>query len=211
MQTDVLVVGGGMGGVAAALAAARAGRRVVLTEECPWLGSQLTSQAVPADKHTWVEEFGVTASYRRLREGIRDYYRDHYPLTEAAKAKKDLNPGAGMVSRICAEPRVAAAVIESMLAPFRSSGAIRVLERTRPVSADVEGDVVRAVTVADVRTGEEATVRAGYVLDATELGDLLPLTGAEYVTGFEAHSAYGEPSAPAQAQPHNQQAISCAS
>ncbi|WP_200837454.1 FAD-dependent oxidoreductase [Ruania rhizosphaerae] len=208
LQTDVLVVGGGMGGVAAALAAARAGRRVVLTEEYPWLGGQLTSQAVPADEHTWVEEFGVTASYRRLREGIRDYYRDHYPLTEAAKAKKDLNPGAGMVSRICAEPRVAAAVIESMLAPFRSSGAIRVLERTRPVSADVEGDVVRSITVAGVDSGERTTIEADYVLDATELGDLLPLTGTEYVTGFEARSAYGEPSAPAQAQPHNQQAIS---
>ncbi|MFM2475429.1 FAD-dependent oxidoreductase, partial [Burkholderia cenocepacia] len=46
MRTDVLVVGGGLGGVAAALAAARAGRSVVLTEEYAWLGGQLTSQAV---------------------------------------------------------------------------------------------------------------------------------------------------------------------
>lgn len=47
MRTDVLVVGGGLGGVAAALAAARAGRSVILTEEFDWLGGQLTSQAVP--------------------------------------------------------------------------------------------------------------------------------------------------------------------
>ena len=73
----MLVVGGGLGGVAAALAAAEAGAEVVLTEEGPWLGGQLTSQAVPLDEHPWVERFGVTARYRRLRDGIRAYYRDH--------------------------------------------------------------------------------------------------------------------------------------
>jgi succinate dehydrogenase/fumarate reductase flavoprotein subunit len=37
LATDVLVVGGGLGGVAAALAVLRLGRRVVLTEETYWL------------------------------------------------------------------------------------------------------------------------------------------------------------------------------
>ena len=64
-QADVLVVGGGLGGVAAALAAARAGRSVVLTEEYDWLGGQLTSQAVPPDEHSWVEQFGVTRQLPR--------------------------------------------------------------------------------------------------------------------------------------------------
>ncbi|MFE3425582.1 hypothetical protein ACFXOL_22325 [Streptomyces californicus] len=30
-------------------------------------------------------------------------------------------------------------------------------------------------------------------MDATELGDLLPLTGAEHVTGFESRRDTGEP------------------
>jgi NADPH-dependent 2,4-dienoyl-CoA reductase/sulfur reductase-like enzyme len=50
---DVLVVGGGLGGVAAALAVARHGRRVHLTDEYAWLGGQLTSQGVPPDEHPW--------------------------------------------------------------------------------------------------------------------------------------------------------------
>ncbi|WP_143681047.1 FAD-dependent oxidoreductase, partial [Streptomyces sp. 2R] len=58
-ETDVLIAGGGTGGVAAALAACRAGRTAVLTEETDWIGGQLTSQAVPPDEHPWVEQFGV--------------------------------------------------------------------------------------------------------------------------------------------------------
>ena len=68
-----------MGGCAAALAAAQAGHRVVLTEESDWIGGQLTSQAVPPDEHGWIERFGCTASYRSFRNRVRDYYRRNYP------------------------------------------------------------------------------------------------------------------------------------
>src|SRR5258705_7979868 len=107
MAADVLVVGGGLGGVAAALAVLRAGRDVVLTEEFDWLGGQLTSQAVPPDEHSWVEQFGVTASYRALRDGIRDYYRRYYPLTSQARARKELNPGGRHRSPLCHQPPLA--------------------------------------------------------------------------------------------------------
>jgi len=212
LRTDVLIVGGGLGGVAAALAALEAGRSVVLTEEFAWLGGQLTSQAVPMDEHSWIERFGATGRYRRLRDGIREHYRRWYPLTAATRADPYLNPGNGLVSRLCAEPRAGVAVIEGMLAPYRASGRLVVLQPAVPVAADVDGDRVRAVTLRVDGSGSgrvgEVTVEADYVIDATELGDLLPLTGAEYVTGFESRADTGEPSAPDEAQPHNQQAIS---
>ena len=113
----MLVVGGGVGGVAAAIAAAERGAKVILTEETDWIGGQLTSQAVPPDEHPWIEDFGCTARYRRLRDGIRAHYREHYPLTAAARARPDLNPGAARVSRLSHEPRAALAVLEAMLAP----------------------------------------------------------------------------------------------
>ncbi len=207
LETDVLVVGGGLGGVAAALAALRGGHSVVLSEEYSWLGGQLTSQAVPMDEHTWVEQFGVTASYRSLRDGIREYYRRSYPLVERARADHHLNPGAGLVSRLCAEPRVGVAVIDAMLAPHLATGRLTLVQPARPVSAEVEGDRVRSVTV-ERTDGERVVIGARYVLDATELGDLLPLTGTEYVTGFESRNDTGEPSAPEEAQPDNQQAFS---
>ena len=208
LRTEVLIAGGGLGGVAAALGALEAGRTVVLTEEYRWLGGQLTSQAVPMDEHTWIESFGATARYRALRDGIRDYYRRHYLLTDAARNDPHLNPGAGLVGRVCAEPLVGVAVIESMLAPYRATGRLRILQPAVPVAASVDHDRVESVTVRHLDDGRETTITADYVIDATELGDLLPLTGTEYVTGFESRHDTGEPSAPDEAQPDNQQAIS---
>lgn len=207
-RTDVLIVGGGVGGCAAALAVARAGYRAVLTEESDWIGGQLTSQAVPPDEHGWIERFGCTASYRRFRDDVRDYYKKYYPLTDEAKGNRLLNPGNGWVSPLCHEPRVALAVLEAMLAPYVSSGRVTLLTEHKVVAADVEGDRLRAATVRSLRTGDEQVITTPYFLDATELGDLLPLAGAEFTTGAESHAETGEPSAKAEAEPHNVQAFS---
>ena len=205
-ETDVLVVGGGLGGVAAALAACAAGQRVVLTEETDWLGGQLTAQAVPPDENPWIEQFGSTARYRRLREGIRDHYRTWYPLRAPARSWAALNPGAGRVSKLCHEPRVALAVIEAMLAPYRSAGLLTVLLGHKPVAAETDGGQVAGVRFESA-AAQPIEVSARYVLDATELGDLLPLAGIEHVTGAEAQSEYGEPHAPATARPDTMQGI----
>ena len=189
VRVEVAVIGGGLGGVAAALAAARSGARVLLSEETEWIGGQLTSQVVPPDEHPWIEQFGSTAAYRDLRRGIRDYYRRWYPLSERARESRHLNPGSGSVSAICHEPRVALAVLDSMLAPFVASGALTVLTRHVPVAADAHGDVIRSVQLRDTVTGGTLDVDATVFLDATETGDLLPLAGVEYVTGTESPGA----------------------
>src|ERR1700760_68156 len=100
LDCDVAVIGAGVGGFAATLAALRNGMRVVLTEETDWVGGQLTAQAVPPDEHPWIERFGCTKSYRDYRNAVRQYYRDHYPLTQAARDRTELNPGNGTVSRL---------------------------------------------------------------------------------------------------------------
>ncbi len=191
-HTDVLIVGGGVGAVAAALAAAALGRRVIITEATDWLGGQLTAQAVPPDEHRWIESFGCTRRYRQFRQQVRAYYRRHYPLTAVARSNRQLNPGDGFVSRLCHEPRVGLAVIEQMLAPHRSSGRLTVLLRHEPIGADADGDRVRSVTLRDLDSGDELTISAPYMLDATELGDLLPLAGVEYVSGAESRRDTGE-------------------
>lgn len=206
-HADVVIIGGGVGGCAAALAAARAGRSVLLTEETDWIGGQLTQQAVPPDEHPWIESFGCTRSYRRFRDGIRAYYRRHYPLTAEARDAAHLNPGNGLVSRLCHEPRVALAVLQEMLAPYLSSGRVQLLLQHKAVAADTKGDRVLDVKVHDSRSDRSVVLSGSYFLDATELGDLLPLTGTEFVTGFESQKETGEPHAPAEAQPDNHQSF----
>jgi hypothetical protein len=205
MKADVLVIGGSLGGVAAALAAARMGRRVILTEETTWIGGQATTQGVPLDEHPWSERFGRTQSYADFREGARDYYRRHYPLTAEARADRYLNPGAGWVSKLCFEPRVGLAVLYEMLAPHLSAGRIVILLRHHPVAVTMEGDYARAVTVRDETHQVERTLTAPYILDATELGDLLELGGIESVIGAESRAETGEPLAvDGPAEPHEQ-------
>ena len=207
VRADIAIIGGGLGACAAALAAARLGRRVVLTEETHWLGGQLTNQAVPPDEHPWIEEFGATATYRALREGIRDYYRTHLPLSAEARTLKALNPGNGWVSRLCHDPRVAVAVLHQMLAPHQLSGRLCVLHPDRPIEAWTHGDRVTGVAVRGLESGRDRLIEAPFFIDATPQGELLDLAGVEHVLGAESHAETGEPHAPDQGDPRDQQAI----
>jgi hypothetical protein len=167
--------------VAAALAAARHGRRVILTEETSWIGGQFTSQGVPPDEHGWIEDFGCTRSYRTLRDGIRDHYRRYYPLLDTYRAQPTLNPGNGWVSPLCHEPRVSLAVMEAILAPYVAAGRVEIWRNATVTALDVEGDVVRAASA--MRDGRAVHVEASFFLDATELGDLLPMAHCEHDSG----------------------------
>ncbi len=207
LTADIVVAGGGTGGCAAALGALRNGAKVILTEETDWIGGQLTSQAVPPDEHPWIEMFGRTQSFAGYRAEVRQFYRDHYPLTAEARGRERLNPGDGSVSRITHEPRVSLQVLEQMLTPYVSGGQLVVLLRHKAAGALVERDEVRALTVKSLETGMSRTLSAKYFIDGTETGDLLPLTKTEYVTGFESRKQTGEPSAPVEAQPQNMQAF----
>ncbi|GIP37772.1 FAD-dependent oxidoreductase [Paenibacillus sp. J31TS4] len=208
LQADVAIIGGGTGGCAAALAAARMGKTVLMTEETDWIGGQLTSQAVPPDEHHWIEKFGSTASYREFRTRVRDYYKQNFPVTPEARAKINFNPGNANVSRIAHEPRAALAVLNDMLAPYVHSGRIRILLNCKVEQAETDGDRVSAVTVRERETGDSFVLTAPYFLDATEEGDVLPLAGIEYVTGSESVAQTGEPHAlPGEADPTDMQAI----
>jgi hypothetical protein len=209
LKTDILIIGGGTGAVAAALAAAALGKSVILTEETDWIGGQLTSQAVPPDENTALRtnKGGGTARYHDFRERVRDYYRRNHPLTDAARNDPLLNPGGGSVSWLCHEFRIGHAVLEEMLAPHRTTGRVRVMTRYKPIAASVDGDRVRSVTVHSLLDQHDVTISAPYVLDATELGDVLKLTKTEYVTGAESQKQTREPHAADTPMPENVQSF----
>ena len=212
LKTPVLVLGGGVGGCAAALALASQGVRCILTEPTRWLGGQLTSQAVPPDENRWIEGVdginSATASYLRFRENVRQYYRTHAGLTDPAKNNAYLNPGGGWVSRLCFEPRIGERILRDMLAPHVASGLVTVLTRHSPVSADTRGDRVTHVTLHKLPDGDEVIIEPDLILEATELGDLYPLANIEHHVGAEHRDVFGELHGRAdRTDPMDQQAI----
>jgi FAD dependent oxidoreductase len=199
---DVLVCGAGLGGVAAALRAARLGLRVCLTEETGWPGGQITTQGVSAfDEHDYIETFGGTALYYELRNAIRGYYRERYHLSPSALNGGPFSPGNAWVSGLSFEPRAAATVLEAMMAGPHDTGALQIFYHTRAVAAEVFSGQVQSILTRHSESGALIRFRSAYVLDATDLGDLLPLTATQYAVGAEARSETGEPSAPDRADP----------
>lgn len=208
IRSDLVIIGGGMGGCAAALAALRNGLSVTMTEETNWIGGQLTQQGVSCpDEHPWIESMGATKSYLELRAQIRDFYIRFYPLSAQAKAAQFFNPGNGSVSRLCHEPRVALTVLNSLLLPYLHGGKLKLLLRTKAVAADADGDRVHFLKCRNLETGRECVLKGTYFVDATELGDLLPMAGIEYVSGSESKSQTKELHAAEVADPKNNQAF----
>ncbi|MBU4198379.1 MAG: FAD-dependent oxidoreductase [Verrucomicrobia bacterium] len=207
-KTGLLIVGGGAGGCAAALSACSVNLNVIMTEETDWIGGQLTSQAAPPDEHHAIETHGCTGRYREFRNKVRQYYKDNYPLTTVAQNDPFLNPGKGNVSKLCFEPRVGLHVLQQMLACSVASNKLKILLKRKPVEVDLSGDSIISVALLNSETGERDFIEADYILDATELGDLLALSGSEYVVGAESADETGEPHAVSgPAQPDNVQSF----
>ena len=209
-RDEIVVVGGGLGGCAAAGAAAQAGRRVVLAVEEDWLGGQLTTQGAPPDEHPWIESHGCTRSYRALREAIRQHYRDQEPINSRARTMAELNPGNCWVSRLGVEPRIAASVLDRFLAPWVRQGNLRILRRVQFIDVETDRDRIRAVLLRSLDTGKPIELQGQYFLDATDLGEVVHLAGAEWVTGAESATETDELHAPSTANPQSQQAFTWA-
>ena len=207
ISADVVISGGGLGGCAAALSALRNNLNVILTEETDWIGGQISQQGVPPDEHQWIETHGATKLYRSFRNSVRSYYNRYYPLTDVARKNEYLNPGDGSVSRLCHEPRVALAVLHDMLAPYLSSKKLVLLTDYKIVSADVSGGKISSLKAVNQIHGKNLILSAPYFIDATELGDLLPLTSTAFVTGTESRKETKELHAPEKANPENTQAF----
>lgn len=200
---DVLIVGGGLGGVAAAEAAARAGMTVILTEPTSVLGGQLTAQAVPVpDENSYIErEPGCgTRAYRLLRERLRT----KYAAMPGIKPGRAANVGQCWVSRVSGEPAVWESAVRDHLQPLRGPAGIRqILTRTQlaRVNRFPHSGRYHFADFVDLDTGRITRVAAKYLLDASETGDGIELAGSPWTVGAEARSTYDEPDAPEGGRP----------
>ena len=204
LTCDVLVVGGGLGGVAAAEALGRQGITTILTEPTSLLGGQLTAQAVPVpDENSYIERTpGVgTRSYRELREQLRGLYAS----MPGIKNGRSTNVGQCWVSRVSGEPLVWHQAILGRLEQVKSAGGLReVLTRTQLVEIKrfPHNDRYHYADLVNLDSGRITRVAAKYLLDATEWGDGIAKSGNGWVVGQENRSAHNEKNAPETAQPN---------
>lgn len=208
IQAQAAVIGASLGGVMATWQLCRAGVKTVLTSEFPWIGGQMTSQAVPPDEHRHIESFGASASYRAFRDAIRAHYHAQQGFIDNSTMTEGCNPGDGWVSRLCFEPAVAERYFRDLLQPYLDSGVLTLLEYSRPTAAKRDDRKIQSVTLADVHNRCVITeVRADYYLDGTDTGALLALAQLPYRLGKESHGEFAELQAPKSVSRDDQQPV----
>ncbi|MGB7251608.1 MAG: FAD-dependent oxidoreductase [Phormidesmis sp.] len=177
LTADVLVVGGGTGGVAAAIQAARRGASVVLVSELPWLGGMLTAAGVCAPDGNELAAF---------QTGLWGAF------LQALRSRHPAGLDNGWVSFFTYDPAVGAQIFADWVAALPNLKWI-VGERSREVlrASPAHG----SDCIIGVRF-EQITVQATITIDATELGDLLALAEVPYRWGWETKAEWNEPSAP---------------
>lgn len=179
-RADVLVIGGTTSGTTAAIAAARQGVQTLVVEETPMLGGMLTAQGVCA-----------TDGNFDLPSGLWNEFRDHL-------RKRYGGIGAlwtGWVSTTLFEPHVADSIFHTMAA---AEPTLEVVHGYRLTGILRRGKRVTGAEFTDARGGR-MLVRARITVDATDLGDALPLSGTSYRLGMDARADTGEELAPAEA------------
>ena len=201
IDCDLFIAGASTAGVAAALAATTgAALDVRLCEQTDWLGGQMTSQGVPITddgRNFQVETSGANRSYQSLRKAIRDYYKQSYKLSQSGSEQKYFNPGNCWywVSQLTFEPKIGAATLQQLLGSKERAKKPHAYLRQVPVAVESSGSQIDRVLTVNLDTGRWLAFKAKLYIDATELGDLLALSGAAYSSGTESKSQTGEPGA----------------
>lgn len=172
-QTDVLVIGGGVGGTAAAIQSARLGAKTILVEPTTMLGGMLTAAGV-----------SCTDGNDQLPSGMWEEFRQalykHY-------GRKRLNTG--WVSNTNFEPKVGDSIFKAWAAKEKN---LKVYYGYEFESVQKKGNKVTGATLRNKDNTEVLKIKAEVVIDGTELGDVFAAAGAGYDLGMDDPAMSGE-------------------
>lgn len=182
LQTDVCIYGATPGGIAAAVAAAKSGSKVVLVEPTARIGGLVTSGLSHTDFHSLESLTGAFLDFSRR-------VKAHYVKTYGAESEQVEASFEGTFG----EPKVNLLILEEML---REHPAITLHRNTSLSTLDITDD---AITTASFTTGDKTLdVQAKVYIDGSYEGDLMAATGVKYHVGREGKDQYGESLAPDQ-------------
>ncbi len=160
-EVDVLVCGGGSAGVAAAVAAARSGARVLLLERYGYLGGLATG--------------GLVITVPPLDNGINAEIRDELQRTDVYREGQNLGDDPSVDGLIAVDPERLKQHLMTMLL----EAGVDVLLHTYVVQTLTDGRAVTGVIVEN-KAGRSA-VLARVVVDTTGDGDVAASAGAAFV------------------------------
>lgn len=164
LNCDLCVVGGGLAGSFAALAAARDGAKVVLIQDRPMLGGNASSEI-----RMWVR--GARGVFDRETGLISEF------------EERNIHGNATLVRT------VSDAILYGML---RENPNIRLLLNASCMDAEAENGRIISVTAWQTTTYTFYTVKADIYADCSGDSVLAPLVGANFRKGREAKSEFGE-------------------
>ncbi len=197
ITTEVLVVGGGTGGVAAAIQAARSGAKTILVSEFAWLGGMLTSAGVAAPDGNELSAW---------RTGIWGAY-----LTELQVRQKSSSKNSGLnnswVSLTSYNPALGASIFADWVAQEANLTWIKNYRPSAVQSKHSRISTVEFIAQDGFNSSNHVKIAAQITIDATELGDLLAIAEVPYRWGWEAESEWQEPSLQAASQDHDLAAL----
>lgn len=168
---DIAIVGGGVAGVCAAVAAARCGAKVVLVGNRPVLGGNSSSEV-----RMWTR--GATG-------GGNLYCEEMGILGEAKLRNRQVN-GDGNVLFWC----------ETLLELVVAEKKIRLLLNAQAGDVEMEGNQIRSLCVRQLDSERIFQLRAQTYIDCTGDGTIAAGAGVPFRRGQEARREYGESNAP---------------
>ena len=181
---DVLVWGGGTGGVAAAIQAARGGASTLLLTPGRWLGGMVSAAGVccPDGNELTPWQTGLWGAFLRELERREPEGLDH-----------------NWVSCFGYRPTTAEQILQDWVA---AEPELLWWPGCRLLAVERDGSLISAVRVETA--GEQRPVRCQVVIDGSDRGDLLPLAEAPFRFGWEPQEQWNEPSAPSQERLHTE-------
>ncbi|MBT4518457.1 MAG: FAD-dependent oxidoreductase [Halieaceae bacterium] len=162
-ETDVLVVGGGPGGLAAALAAAREGADTMLIERYGCFGGTITQVGVGS--MSWYRSAGTVDV-----EGIGIEFETRAKEMGATYAL----PGRARAGSVLLDTEMFKVVADTLV----KEAGIRPLLHAKVVDTVMEGDTIKGV-ILESKSGRQA-VLAKRVIDATGDADIAAYAGAPF-------------------------------
>ncbi len=179
---DLIIVGGTPGGIMAAVAAARLGKKSLILERTAYMGG-LPANGLGA---TDIATRGATGGlFLEFVQRIKKHYVEKYGAD--SQQVKDCSDGYHF------EPSVAAKVFDDLL---REHPAITVLTMRQfdfePENLTIQQNRIQGIRVINRKTGQPETYQGSMFVDATYEGDLIAAAGVPFMIGREGKSEYDE-------------------